>query len=240
MKEKAVRYSFHYLSKPISPVAARAIILDEIEREWITAFGPAVASEYENLSGYRQWKNRPTFRAEITQGHHTLGYNCTVVDDQAGKIFRWTDLGTGLEGPRKRRYKIIPKKFNPKYGPKRPPTARKGGPKKPKRTPSQGGVARSKIKKRKIFAQGPSLLQFKVPYQPMTMPMGGVRYDTGAAPRHLSMKEVNHPGTRPRHFSQRVILRLVRDFKGPNTFYQATMRGFNRGIAIARARGVIP
>lgn len=210
-KELAVNFSFHYLSRPISPTAARAIIRAAMAAEWDRVFWPAVLREYELLSESSRWNNTPAFFYLITESARKINFNAYVRKNKAGKIFFGIDYGTGEEGPKRRKYPIAPRRFNPKW-----------------------------IKKRKTPSKGPLMLKFVVPYQPKTTPMGGTRYSSGAAPRTIIIPKIMHPGTRPRHFSQRVIHRLIRDFMGPGTFYTTTMTGFNRGLADARARGVIP
>jgi len=73
-------------------------------------------------------------------------------------------------------------------------------------------------------------LKFTVPYQPKTIPPGGLLYNPTAPTQWLTFQHINHPGMRPRKISERLFDDYLK--RGHrNGFYQVTNRAFKRAFA---------
>ena len=73
-------------------------------------------------------------------------------------------------------------------------------------------------------------LKFVVPYQPKTIPPGGLLYNPSDPARWVTSQHIDHPGMRPRKISER----LFKDYlqrNQRNGFYQVTDRAFKRAFA---------
>jgi len=73
-------------------------------------------------------------------------------------------------------------------------------------------------------------LKFTVPYQPKTIPPGGLLYDPSAPTTWITSQHIDHPGMRPRKISERLFKDYLQRNKR-NGFYQVTDRAFKRAFA---------
>lgn len=88
-----------------------------------------------------------------------------------------------------------------------------------------------------IDAVNVDYMTFDVPYQPQTYPPDGQLYYDPSEPVHtVRTAHVDHPGIKPRHFSQAVKARY-KDRTYRKGFYRKTENAYRRGFRKAKRMG---
>lgn len=89
-----------------------------------------------------------------------------------------------------------------------------------------------------IDAVNVDYMTFDVPYQPQTMPPPEIElnYDPSEPVHTIRTAHVDHPGIKPRHFSQAVKARY-KDRRYRKGFYRVTENAYRRGFRKAKRMG---
>lgn len=83
-----------------------------------------------------------------------------------------------------------------------------------------------------IVAKDAPMLQFDVPYHPITVPYAAMRYSSSTAPRWVKTRVVDHPGIQRRDYTM-VLLKWLVPTSNAKGLHSVTKRAYERAFAYA-------